>query len=448
MSVRNLSSMFRPKSVAVVGATEREKAVGTVAMRNLMQGGFSGPIMPVNPKHQAVAGVLAYPNVQSLPVVPDLGVICTPAGDVVEAVRHLGERGTRAAIVLTGGLATATAVNGRSVQSNLLDIARRYDMRILGPDSLGLMVPAIGLNASFAHQAPLPGRIAFVSQSGALCSAVLDWAQPKGIGFSHFISLGEAADVDFGDLFDYLGSDPSTRAILLYIELIRQRRNFMSAARAAARNKPVLAIKAGRHDGRCDGRRLAHRSPGGSRRRLRRRPAPGRNAEGLRPRRDVHRRRDAVAFTSDAQHQLGRADQRWRHRVMAVDDLIEWAASWPNCAPATIGKLNVALPQPWSDANPCILAMPMASAMSRHSTSCSKRSEVDSVLVMHAPTALTSASEITEQVIKTVKAHKANVMTCWVGQEHIGAGPAHAARGRHSRPMKRLGRRSAPSCIW
>ena len=125
MSVRNLSSMFRPKSVAVVGATEREKAVGTVAMRNLMQGGFSGPIMPVNPKHQSVAGVLAYPNVQSLPVVPDLGVICTPAGDVVEAVRHLGERGTRAAIVLTGGLATATAANGRSVQSNLLDIARR-----------------------------------------------------------------------------------------------------------------------------------------------------------------------------------------------------------------------------------------------------------------------------------------------------------------------------------
>ena len=180
MSVRNLSSLFRPKSVAVVGATEKEKVIGTVAMRNLMQGGFSGPIMPINPKRQAVAGVLAYPDVESLPVVPDLGVICGPAAEVPDQIERLGARAPKAAIVMTGGLATTLGANGRSLHANMIEAARRHDMRVLGSDSLGLMVPAIGSERQLRPPERIAGphRLRFAIR--ALCNAVLDWARPKG----------------------------------------------------------------------------------------------------------------------------------------------------------------------------------------------------------------------------------------------------------------------------
>ncbi|PKU24824.1 bifunctional acetate--CoA ligase family protein/GNAT family N-acetyltransferase [Telmatospirillum siberiense] len=419
MSVRNLNFLFRPKSVAVIGATEREKAVGTIVMRNLMQGGFSGPIMPINPKQQAVAGVLAYPDVDSLPVVPDLGVICGPADEVPQQIERLGARGTRAAIIMTGGLSTTPGLNGRSLHANMMDAARRHGMRVLGSDSLGLMVPAVGLNASYAHQSALPGRLAFVSQSGALCNAVLDWARPKGIGFSHFISLGESADVDFGDLLDYLGSDPSTRAILLYIESIRQRRNFMSAARAAARNKPVLAIKAGR---RAEGAKAAASHTGA---------LAGTDAVY-----DAALRRAGMLRVYDLDEMFTAVETLSRSKptratklavltngggigVMAVDELIEIGGELAELSPATIEKLNTALPS-WSRSNPVQIGNADGDRYIKALDVLLEAEEVDSVLIMHAPTALTSASEIAEQVIKSVKAHRANVMTCWVGQEQVG----------------------------
>lgn len=246
MSVRNLTYLFRPGSVALIGATDRSRSVGAVVMRNLLQNGFSGPIMPVNPNRSAVCGVLAYPDVHSLPVVPDLAIICTPPDTVPVLIRSLGERGTRAAVVLTAGLSSTSYDENKTVAQAMLEAARPYLFRILGANCLGLIVPGIRLNASFAHLPATPGKIAFVSQSGALCTAVLDWARLKGIGFSHFISLGDADDVTCADVLDYLGSDATTRAILLYIESIKERRKFMSAARAAARNKPVMVIKSGR----------------------------------------------------------------------------------------------------------------------------------------------------------------------------------------------------------
>ncbi|NQV82924.1 MAG: CoA-binding protein, partial [Rhodospirillales bacterium] len=246
MSVRNLDKLFRPESVAVIGASNRPHSVGAVVMRNLLEGGFSGPIMPVNPKHKSVAGVLAYADVGSLPEAPDLAVLCTPPGTVPTLIKQLGERGTRAAVVLTAGLQKETDDKGRTLTEAMLAAAKPFGMRILGPNCLGVLVPDAGLNASFAHLPARPGGIAFVSQSGAMCTAVLDWARAHDIGFSHFVSLGDCADVEFGDVIDYLGSVPGTRAILLYIESIHERRNFMSATRAAARNKPVIVIKAGR----------------------------------------------------------------------------------------------------------------------------------------------------------------------------------------------------------
>jgi len=246
MSIRDLDYFFRPGSVAVVGASKRPGSVGAVLMHNLMQAGFDGPIMPVNPGYDSVCGVLAYPDVAALPMAPELAVICTPAQTVPRLIAELGARGTRAAVVLTAGLDTVSPDTGNPIQQDMLEAARPHLLRILGPNCVGLIVPGIGLNASFAHATARPGNIAFLSQSGALATAVLDWARTQAIGFSHFVSLGNGADVDFGDVLDFLGSDPETRSILLYIESITSARKFMSAARAAARNKPVIVLKVGR----------------------------------------------------------------------------------------------------------------------------------------------------------------------------------------------------------
>ncbi|MFA6022149.1 MAG: CoA-binding protein, partial [Rhodospirillales bacterium] len=246
MSTKNLDKLFNPTSVAVIGASNRPGAVGALVMRNLLMGGFNGPIMPVNPRQQAVSGVLTYSSIGDLPMAPDLAIVCTPPQTVPGVTEELGAKGAQAVIVLTAGLSHEKNAEGRVLQEVMAENARRYGMRILGPNCLGLLVPGIGLNASFSHLPALPGRIAFVSQSGALCTAVLDWARTHDVGFSHFISMGDTVDIDFGDVIDFLGSDPHTRSILLYIESIKERRNFMSAARAAARNKPILVIKSGR----------------------------------------------------------------------------------------------------------------------------------------------------------------------------------------------------------
>jgi len=239
MSIRNLDSLLEPASVALFGASARPGSVGATVWRNLCEGGFEGRLYAVNPKQPALGGQRAYASLAALPEVPELALICTPPASVPGLVAALAAAGTHAAIVMTAGLDAAQ-------RQAMLDAARPALLRILGPNCIGLLAPHIGLNASFAHIGAQRGSLAFVSQSGALVTAMLDWAQARGIGFSQFISLGEHADVDFGDMLDALASDPRTRAILLYIESVESPRKFMSAARAAARNKPVLVVKAGR----------------------------------------------------------------------------------------------------------------------------------------------------------------------------------------------------------
>jgi len=239
MTVRHLDQLFAPRSVAVFGASDRPGSVGATVWRNIRQGAFAGPRWPVNPKRERLGEDPCFANVASLPEAPELAVICTPPATVPGLIEALGARGTRAAVVLTAGLDAAT-------KAAMLAEAGRHLLRILGPNCLGLLAPHAGLNASFAHLDAQPGSLAFVSQSGALVTALLDWAAARGIGFSHFVSLGEHADVDFADLLDWLAGCPHTRAILLYAESVEGARKFMSAARAAARNKPVLIVKAGR----------------------------------------------------------------------------------------------------------------------------------------------------------------------------------------------------------
>ncbi|MFE8115055.1 bifunctional acetate--CoA ligase family protein/GNAT family N-acetyltransferase [Brenneria goodwinii] len=237
MSQRGLEALLRPKSIAVVGASEKPGRAGFLLMRNLLDGNFNGPILPVTPKYRAVCGVLAYPNVASLPITPDLAILCTNASRNLALLEEIGQSGCKTVIILSAP---------PSQFSELRACATRYNIRFLGPNSLGLLAPWQGFNASFSPVPTLKGKLAFISQSAAVSNTILDWAQQRGIGFSYFIALGDSLDIDVDDLLDFLARDGKTSAILLHLEHISDARRFLSSARSAARNKPILVIKSGR----------------------------------------------------------------------------------------------------------------------------------------------------------------------------------------------------------
>ena len=248
VSVATLDTLFRPRSIALIGADKTPRSVGGVLARNLLAGCFDGPVMPVHPRDAAVQGVLAYRSVGDLPVIPDLAVIASPPEDVPGLIADLGARGCRAVVVISAGFDRAGPAAGAALRQGVLDAAKPHGLRIVGPACLGIMVPGLGLDATYAHVRVVPGDLAFVSQSGSLMTLMLDWAATRGVGFSLLGSLGDMADVDFGDLLDHLALDPRTRAVLLCIDHVAHPRKFLSAARAAARLKPVIVFSAGRSD--------------------------------------------------------------------------------------------------------------------------------------------------------------------------------------------------------
>ena len=243
MTIRNLEFAVRPTSVAVFGASARAGSVGRVVMDNIVNGGFEGDDLAGQSPPPGSRGPPCYRNAADLPGVPDLGVIVTPPETVPGIIRDLAEKGTRAAVVITAGL---TRENG--LRQAMLDAAKPNLFRIIGPNTVGLMIPPLGLNAGFAHMAARPGNIALLSQSGAIATSLIDWAADNDVGFSQIVSLGDMADVDVGDWLDMLAGDAKTPAIVMYLETIPNPRKFMSAARAAARIKPVIAVKSGRHE--------------------------------------------------------------------------------------------------------------------------------------------------------------------------------------------------------
>ena len=259
MTTRNLDHLLRPKSLAVFGASDRPATVGATVIRNVLAGGFSGAIYAVNPRHAEVAGRPAFPDVAALPDTPDLAIIATPPQTVPGLIGALGARGTRAAVVLTGGMAAATGRESTSLTAAMLQASRPYLLRILGPNCIGLLIPGLGINASFAHTSALPGRLAFVSQSGGLTTAALDWGRSRQIGFSHFISIGEAADVDFGDVLDWLASDPGTERFCCTSNRFAPR---ASSCRRRARRRATNRYSSSRPAARLPARALLLRIPG------------------------------------------------------------------------------------------------------------------------------------------------------------------------------------------
>ena len=426
MSIRHLDSLFDPRSVAVIGASERPASVGATVWRNLREGGFAGARWAVNPKYTAFGDEPVYPDVDSLPEAPELAVICTPPATVAGLIKALGQRGTRAAIVLTAGLTKAQ-------NKAMLNAARKHLLRILGPNCLGLLSPHAKLNASFAHIGAQPGGLAFVSQSGALVTAMLDWAQGQGIGFSHFVSLGEHADVDFGDLLDWLASDARTRAILLYVESVESPRKFMSAARAAARNKPVLVVKSGRtpqgqaaassHTGALAGSDAVF-------------DAAIRRAGMLRV--DTLQDLFVAAETlsqfrgsaralrqegaSEALERLTIVTNGGGAGVMAADAATLAGVALATPSAAMIKRLNAELPKNWSHANPIDIIgdAPVERYEQTLQTLLADRAS-GSLLFIHAPTAIVPSAEIAQALLPLAQAADGRLLSCWLGDPAVQA---------------------------
>ena len=421
MSIRNLEYLLQPRSLAVIGASARPHSVGATVLANVLQGGFTGPVMAVNPKYRTLSGLEVVHRVHQLPQAPDLAVICTPPASVPGLIGELGQLGCRAAVVITAGLDAAQ-------KAAMLAAARPYLLRILGPNGVGLLLPSIGLNASFAHIAALPGKLALVSQSGAMVTGLLDWAATRRIGFSRVVSLGDSADVDFGDLLDYLATDRETEAILLYMEDLRAARKFMSAARAAARSKPVLVVKAGRF---AEGARAASSHTGALAGIDAVYDAAFRRAGMLRVL-STEELFDAVATLAGG-HALGGErlailTNGGGPGVLATDALVGSGGRLAELSPATLERLDAALPATWSHGNPVDIIGDAPGARYSQTLAALLQDEgVDAVLVLHAPTAIVPPLEAAQAVADTARGAARPVLACWLGGDAME--PARQALG-------------------
>lgn len=411
MSVRHLDRLLEPRSVAVIGASNRPGTVGSTVWRNLRSGRFAGPVYAVNPQHRLIDGDAAFARVGDLPQPPDLAVLCTPPATLPGLIAELGAAGTRAAVIMTAGLTSAQ-------KQAVLDAARPHLLRVLGPNCLGLLTPRLGLNASFSHTDALDGELAFISQSGALVTAVLDWAKSRHIGFSHLLSIGEHADVDFGDLLDHLASDSRTRSILLYIESIDATPKFMSAARAAARNKPVIVVKAGRagngvkaaasHTGAMAGSDIVM-------------DAAIRRAGMLRV--DTLQELFMAAETltrmgSNQDEVLTIMTNGGGAGVMAADYAAMAGLPLAELSEPLREHLDTLLPGTWSGANP--VDMIGDAPVDRYTGTLQAlldTPDTGAVLFLHAPTAIVHSQDIARACAAIARQHPGRVMAAWLGGE-------------------------------
>lgn len=422
MSARNLELLLRPRSVAVIGASTRPGALGQRVLENIIDSGFEGAIFAVNPKRVELDDEWWVASVADLPMAPDLAIIVTPAAVVPQVIAELGAKGTRLAVVLSAGFHDA------QLRQQMLDAARPHLLRVVGPNCLGVLLPHARLNATFAHRNASPGGLALISQSGALVTSMIDWAQSRAVGFSGIVSAGDMADVDLGDLIDLFAADPQTRAIALYVEGITQTAKFMAAARAAARTKPVIILKAGRSNAGAAAA-ISHTA-------------------ALAGAYDVHqaafRRAGLVSVESlthlfdAAQVLAGRAPLEGRRLaiisngggpgILATDVLETTGGMLAKLAPETIAALDSSLPAGWSRANPVdVVGDAKAERFADAVRTVARDPGVDALLLIHCPTALASGAEIARGVAAELAAsdypREKPLLACW-----LGAGNADAAR--------------------
>lgn len=420
MTIRNLDALFAPKSIALIGASNHAGSVGQVLARNLIEAGYPGPIMPVNPHEQAIHSILNYRSVAELPITPDLAVISTPPSSVPQLISELGARGCRAAVVITAGFGEGDQDSGKALRAEMLKAAQPHLMRIIGPNCLGFISPHAGINASFAQLTPRKGDIAFLTQSGAVATAILDWADARNIGFSHLISLGDMSDVDFGDLLDYLALDGKTRAILLYVESITQARKFMTAARIAARTKPVIVVKAGRsaagakaamsHTGAMAGSDAVY-------------DAAFRRIGLLR----VYTLQELFEATATLASGMKVPGSRLSILtngggigVLVTDALDDFGGELAQLDEDTLSALGTQLPATWSHGNPVDILGDATGARYAHALKIlAQAKNRDAILILNCPTAVADGLESARAVIDTLAQPdmpRVPVLTSWLGE--------------------------------
>ncbi len=413
----DIAELFEPRSVALIGASEQAGSVGAVVLRNLIRGRFKGRLYPVNPQHDKVQGRRCFRNVGALPQAVDLAVIATPAKVVPAVLEECGEKGIRFAVIISAGFREIGA-KGLALERAVLKAAKRHGIRFLGPNCLGIIRPSLRLNASFSQSSPKPGRIALVSQSGAVCTALLDWAAPRGIGFSNIISTGISADIDFGEILDYLVMDSGTDAIMLYIEGIHDSRQFMSALRAASRAKPVVVMKAGRH---AEGSKAAISHTGAL-------VGADDVFDAALSRAGVVRVKAytdlfAVAGTLHAGvrtrgPRLAIVTNGGGPGVIAADRVADKHLQLANFSSETRERLDSILPVAAASGNPVdVLGDAGPTRYADAVSTCLDDPAVDAVLAILLPQAITEALPVAEAVAALARQSKKPVLTCWMGDQ-------------------------------
>jgi len=415
MSIDNLEKIFQPHSIAVVGASERQGSVGAALMRNVIERGFAGKIYPINPNHREMWDLPTFPSIGDLETAVDLAVICTPIGSVPQIIKACADKGVGGAVIISAG-GKETGEQGHQLEADIRKEARSSGLRIIGPNCVGIISNRFRLNASFARQMPLPGKMAFVSQSGAICTAILDLSIQENIGFSYFVSLGDMLDVDFGDIIDYLGGEPDVSSIVMYVESLTHFRKFMSAARAVSRIKPIIALKAGRtragalaaasHTGALAGEDAVY-------------DAAFQRAGILRVKTFEELFDCAELLAKQPQPRgpgLAIITNAGGPGVMAADALSDYGYEPVSLSQETIARLDKILPPFWSRRNP-IDMLGEASPEIYHQVVkvCLEADEVEGLLIMSAPQALTDTARTAAALVDLIKDQPIPIITSWVG---------------------------------
>jgi acetyltransferase len=416
MAIKKLNSIFKPKRIALIGVSDNPNSVGGITLRNLVGGGFNGVVYPVNPKREAVFGIPCYPDVKSLPKTPDLAVIMTAAKFVPGIIRECGEAGIHGVIIMSAGFKESGA-EGKILEDQVKAEKSKFpDMRVIGPNCLGILVPGLNMNVSFANGMPKKGHVAFISQSGALCTSVLDWAYDSNIGFSYFVSIGNSMDVNFGDLIDYFGQDPNTKSIVLYVESLANARTFMSAARAFSREKPIIVYKSGRFP-ESAAAAASHTGAMASEDSIY----------------DAVFRRAGLARVFDFGNIFEFTDLVGRRRipkgnrlaivtnaggpgVMATDSLISMGGKLVELSEKTMQRLNEYLPPFWSHGNPIdVLGDATPERFAGATEIVLEDENVDAVLVLLTPQAMTAPTETATAIAQLAAKTTKSIMAGWLG---------------------------------
>jgi acetyltransferase len=417
-----LTALFEPKSVAVIGASERENSVGNVIFRNILSSGYKGRLYPINPKHDTILDQKAYKSIEEIGARVEMAVIATRPQTIPHIIEQCGRSGVRNVIVISAGFSESGHI-GAALERKMLEIARSYNVRILGPNCLGIIRPELGLNATFAKITANPGNLGLVSQSGAMCSAVLDWAKSNQVGFSSVISLGMTTDVDFGEILDYLIYDNRTHYILMYVEGIRNARRFMSALRSAARIKPIILLKAGRHEA---GIQAAATHSGMAAVSDTVFDAAVRRAGVVRVQNVGQLFYASKALASKFRPQGNRLaiiTNGGGPGAMAADRAGDLGIPLAQLSDETMTALNKVLPNTWSHSNPIDIAGDATPERYREALlTVAQDPNVDSTLVMLSPQAMTEPTEVAKAIIEIADKLNHSVLCCWMGEEQVAGG--------------------------